>query len=126
MTSSVAWPAFTMISSLRRRSDAVTNSCGDSVGTKAPSWPNSSIRARVRPGVRLCTATVKPLRARFRAELRPMTASPVTPICADASMPVLPSSGSQKARGLRPRLARPGQSVSQVLAHTNERHGRPE
>lgn len=96
MTPSVASPALTMISSLRGRSGAVTNSCGDSVGTNA-SWPNSSIRAPVRPGGWLCTVTVKPSRAKFRARLRPMTASPVTPICADASMPVLPSSGSRES-----------------------------
>ncbi len=46
-------------------------------------------RRAPRPGrsvlaaVRLCTATVKPLRAKLRARLLPMTASPVTPMSAD-------------------------------------------
>ncbi len=53
-----------------------------SLGMKSPSSPCSSISASVRPWLRLCTATCNPLRARFRARLRPITARPVTPISA--------------------------------------------
>ena len=49
-----------------------------------PRAPYSATRLRVRSGERLCTATGNPCRARLRARLRPITASPVTPICAVA------------------------------------------
>ncbi|SCF73945.1 hypothetical protein GA0115255_104795 [Streptomyces sp. Ncost-T6T-2b] len=80
ITASVGSPAFTMITRRRGRSSAATNSSGVCAATNVPSSPNSSTRASVRDAVRLCRATVKPLRAKFRARLRPMTASPVTPI----------------------------------------------
>ena len=51
-------------------------------GTNVPSWPCSATRLRVRSNVRLCSATRYPCLARLLARLRPMTASPVTPICA--------------------------------------------
>ena len=44
--------------------------------------PCFSSRASVFSTDRLCRATVKPLRARLRARLAPITARPVTPMCA--------------------------------------------
>lgn len=82
ITASVGSPAFTMTIRRRGRSSASTNSFADSAATKEPSCPNSSTRAWVFAAVRLWTATVNPLRAKFRARLLPITASPVTPIWA--------------------------------------------
>lgn len=93
ITASVASPAFTMTTRRRGLSRAATKSSALSVAMKSPSSPNSSTSSWVRAAVRLCTATVYPLRAKFRARLRPMTASPVTPICAVLLIAALPASG---------------------------------
>lgn len=82
ITASVGSPAFTMMIRRRGRSSASTNSFADPAATKEPSCPNSSTSAVVLAVVRLWTATVNPLRAKLRARLLPITASPVTPIWA--------------------------------------------
>ena len=80
ITASVAAPAWTMITALRGRWSDATNSSIVSAGMKSPSWPNSSITARVFSGERLKMATVWPLEAKLRARLEPITAIPTTPI----------------------------------------------
>jgi hypothetical protein len=51
-----------------------------SLRTKLPSEPCSASRASVLPIDWLCSATVYPWWAKFRAMLEPITAGPVTPI----------------------------------------------
>ncbi|CPU40910.1 Uncharacterised protein [Mycobacteroides abscessus] len=80
ITASVGSPALTMMSTRRGRSRAATNSSMLSVRTKFPSDPCSASSASVLAMDRLCSATVYPCRAKLRAILDPMTASPVTPI----------------------------------------------
>jgi hypothetical protein len=63
-----------------------TKSASSSLGTKEPSCPWAATSAVVRSVVRFHSATVWPLRARFRARLLPMTASPMTPTPARALM----------------------------------------
>ncbi len=79
-----------MITIRRGRSSDATKSSAEYDGRKLPSCPNSSTRALVLASVRLCTATACPCRAKLRARLLPITARPVTPICAlslmDASL----------------------------------------
>src|SRR3954469_7981599 len=81
MTASVAGPALTMIMMRRGRASAATNSSVVTVRTKSPSVPCAASRASVRSWVRLCATTWWPCRAKFRARLAPIVASPVTPIC---------------------------------------------
>src|SRR5690242_12862474 len=82
MTASVGSPALTMISTRRGFSSASRNSAMDSERTNLPSSPCSSSSASVLATERLCSATVYPCRAKLRAMLEPITARPVTPICA--------------------------------------------
>ena len=84
ITASVAAPAFTMMTRRRGRSRLATNSSAVRAGTKVPSWPNSSMMASVLAVVLLCRAVAYPCLAKLRARLRPITPSPVTPICAVA------------------------------------------
>ena len=58
ITASVGSPAFTITTRRRGRSSAATKSFALSHATNSPSPPNSSTRACMRAGVRLCTATV--------------------------------------------------------------------
>ena len=81
-----------MITTLRGRASDATKSSAAYDGTKEPSSPWSSISERVLASVRLCTATVWPWRAKFRARFRPMVASPVTPM--SAPLVAMPTSGS--------------------------------
>lgn len=60
MTASVGSPALTMITMRRGFSSEATNSSAVSAGTKFPSEPCASTRARVRAAVRLWTATLWP------------------------------------------------------------------
>ena len=87
ITASVGPPAFTMITTRRGFSSEATKSSAEYDGRKLPSCPNSSTRARVLASVRLWRATVWPCRAKLRARLLPITARPVTPICALSLMP---------------------------------------
>src|SRR5690606_12688233 len=52
-----------------------------------------------RAAVRLSTAAVWPLRAKLRARLRPMTARPVTPICAELLIELAPHDLGNGAAG---------------------------
>src|SRR5579875_2703695 len=82
ITASVGSPALTITMMALGRARLATKSSIDSLGTNVPSSPCSSTRLRVRAGVRLCSATACPWRAKFRARLRPITARPVTPMSA--------------------------------------------
>src|SRR5919107_3983527 len=86
ITASVGPPALTMMTTLRGRSSDATNCSIVSDGTNVPSCPWSATSDSVLANDRLCTATVYPCRAKLRARLRPITAKPVTPICAPADM----------------------------------------
>src|SRR5205823_10326399 len=82
ITASVGAPALTMMMIARGRCSEATKSSIESLGTKVPSDPCCATSSCVLALVRLCNATRYPCRARLRARLRPITASPVTPICA--------------------------------------------
>jgi hypothetical protein len=82
ITAPVAGPACTIAITARGAFSDATKSLTDSAGTTSPSCPCRRTSARVRCGERLCTATAWPCRARLRAKLRPITASPVTPMSA--------------------------------------------
>ena len=82
MTASVGSPALTMISTRRGFSSAARNSGIVSLRTNLPSEPCSASSASVLAIDRLCSATVYPWWAKLRAMFEPMTARPVTPICA--------------------------------------------
>ncbi len=101
MTASVGPPALTMMMILRGTASDATNSAADSLGTNVPSEPCSSITARVLLLERLWMAVTKPLLAKLRARLEPITAIPVTPISA---VPTVESviCGSLPVRGGRP------------------------
>src|SRR6476469_1423003 len=73
-----------MTMTARGRSRDATNAAIESEGTNVPSSPCCATSASVRAVVRLWRATVWPCRARLRARLRPMTASPLTPMFAVA------------------------------------------
>ncbi len=106
-TASVPRPAWTMTTTQRGVVRLATNSSSSTLGTKSPSSPWASMRASVFSCVRFHRATVWPLRARFRARLLPMTASPITPTPARALMaPCLPQHGAA-GRG-RPEGGRAG------------------
>ena len=82
MVASVAKPALTIRMMRRGRSSEATKSANSAEGTKSPSWPCSAIISSVRAEVRFHTATRCPRRARLRARLEPITAIPMTPMCA--------------------------------------------
>src|SRR5690606_14931257 len=85
ITASVGRPALTMMIAVRGFCRLAANSSYEKAGTKPASGcaaSSSSVLARLR----FSTATVFPSRlARLRARLDPMTASPTTPMFADAS-----------------------------------------
>lgn len=58
MVASVAGPAWTMRIIRRGRLRLATKLCTVSAGTKSPSAPWAAMSSRVRPGVRLKTATL--------------------------------------------------------------------
>ena len=89
MTESTGPPALTMISTRRGVSRLATSSAMVSVRMKSPSSPWAASSASVLATERLCRATVYPLRAKLRARFAPMTARPVTPICAGMKSPSL-------------------------------------
>jgi len=73
-----------MMMTRRGFSSAARNSGIVSLRTKLPSEPCSDNSASVLATDRLCSATVYPCRAKFRARFEPITARPVTPIWAVA------------------------------------------
>src|SRR6476469_2066984 len=98
ITASVGPPALTMIRIFRGTASEATKSADDSDGTNVPSPPKSSISALVLAYDRLCTAVTKPLRAKLRARLEPITARPVTPISAFGVVSlIVQASGSGKS-----------------------------
>src|SRR6201990_968770 len=115
ITASVGSPALTMMMTRRGFSRAARNSGMVSLRTKLPSEPCSFSSASVFATDRLCNATVYPWWAKLRARFEPMTASPVTPICA---VPVFESLESWALMSSPLRLENFCYTVSVTLWHS--------